>query len=287
MNKKLSLLACAPVALMAITSCGKTTAEQANNDANDVVTYNVNQQIKKISKVYYCPADTMFGADIKVYSQKKADVQFITDMNGTVPSALQDTVISRAFGAKGVTVDVAMNNFATSAAEYLETPAADRVEVKGMPTDSNMVMLYEDVNVTVTDLSEKVVVCEVNFDSFTGGAHGNTSSQFINYDVKNGKVLNFDDIFVPGSDAELFKIVKEQLMTKYNVTSMDELAKVSGIFVDDLYLSKNVYFTDNGIAFYYNPYDIGPWSIGAVVVNAYEMQLTPYLTPAAKACFAE
>lgn len=276
---KLFLALCGVVGMMFVTACNNAGTGKGTESDSEILSYNISQQIKRISSVYMCPDDTIFGADRKVYVQKNATIYWLTDMNGNTPIQLQDSVMSVAFDTVGVSIETAMGKFASKAGDFCVTPQDKIVPMREIPNDSNAVLFDVDVEAQIIELTEKLVVYRINFQSYTGGAHGNMSNEYINYDVQNGKVLSYDDIFVPGSDDEVYKILQEQLLSKYNVNSLVELATETGIFVNDLYLTREVYITPSGISFYYNPYDIGPWALGAITIHVYEYQLAPYLTP--------
>ena len=61
------------------------------------------------------------------------------------------------------------------------------------------------------------------------------AAQFINYDPRNNRTLDFDQIFRPESADSLLSFVKEKLCRQYYVESIDKLAEVSGIFVSHLF----------------------------------------------------
>lgn len=96
--------------------------------------------------------------------------------------------------------------------------------------------------------------------SYTGGAHGNSYFSSMAYDSKSGQPLELTDVLKDTSN--LPSLVKEALYSNYGT---DE-------FYGDLDLT--TYFTGtetpitwtldySGITFYFNPYEIGPYSSGS------------------------
>jgi len=100
----------------------------------------------------------------------------------------------------------------------------------------------------------------VTYYHFTGGAHGNYYKETVNFDLLNEKELLLPDLFT-GSDTykqvltdEILKQMNED--TEYLFPEAIRDFKAS----DDL----NFYLTDEGLVFYFNPYEIAPYARGIV-----------------------
>jgi hypothetical protein len=65
-------------------------------------------------------------------------------------------------------------------------------------------------------------------------------------------------------------------MTQYDVSSLAEL-DAKGIFSDQLFLTHNFYISGDSVVFHYNPYDIAPYSEGAIDVVVPYLQIADYV----------
>lgn len=101
---------------------------------------------------------------------------------------------------------------------------------------------------------------------YTGGAHGNTIRRSDTWSLKTGRVLPLSSFFPPNSDyvAVILKQIQEQ--AKIN------MEENPGIYFDNYpelilqyFNPKNYYLTENGIAIYYQQYEIAPYSSGIIV----------------------
>jgi hypothetical protein len=97
--------------------------------------------------------------------------------------------------------------------------------------------------------------------AFTGGAHGLESQDFFSMDVKTGKLLKKEDLFVEGSEQELSRLLTAKLHEQDGIKMGSKLSE-SGYFVDEIKPNDNFYLTGNGIGFFYNHYEIAPYSNG-------------------------
>ena len=286
-----SAIAIAAIAL-ATTGCGQASSVSSGSDSTAVASmdatisnFEVNQTIKKVGRPYLCDGDTVFGAEHKVYTESTATIQWLTRFGDNDLTTLQDSLVSVAFKARGHNIDSVLTSYATHP-KYMGTGTLKPVDRIENPDDYDHVcVMYANVNARIVELSENIIVYKVEFDEYSGGAHPSYAAQFINYDPRNNRTLAFDQIFRPESADSLLSFVKEKLCRQYYVESIDKLAEVSGIFVDQIFVSHNVFFSPQGLTFYYNPYDIGPWAIGSVEVKAYDYELKPFLTPEALAVF--
>ncbi len=97
--------------------------------------------------------------------------------------------------------------------------------------------------------------------AFTGGAHGLETEEFHNLDLKTGKMTGLEDLLKPGYDAALTQLLTRKLHELYQIPENQKLTD-AGYFTDTVKPTSNFYLTENGIGFYYNHYDIAPYSFG-------------------------
>ncbi len=96
---------------------------------------------------------------------------------------------------------------------------------------------------------------------YTGGTHGIEVNKFNVIDLKNGNIITIDDIFEDGYKPKLTKILNQKLRELYLIKPEDNLKDV-GFFVDEVEPNNNIYINKDGIGFYYNSYEIAPYSNG-------------------------
>ncbi|MEG9533233.1 DUF3298 domain-containing protein [Mannheimia indoligenes] len=101
--------------------------------------------------------------------------------------------------------------------------------------------------------------------SYTGGAHGMHHTQYINVDLAKKVVIGLNDLISPKNQAQL----KELLWENYSRERVDENGKYNG-FGDkkEFRISDQFYFTPEGIAFVYPPYELGAYAEGDIEVEA-------------------
>ena len=101
----------------------------------------------------------------------------------------------------------------------------------------------------------------VNITDFTGGAHSSSVTQAFVFDTRDGSRVTLDDLFVPDFDAPLAEIIARHLQ--------DDLSEedVESLFVTDVQPTGNYILTSDSITFIYNPYEIGPYSLGTPSIS--------------------
>ena len=98
--------------------------------------------------------------------------------------------------------------------------------------------------------------------AFTGGAHGLETMDYLNIDLKTGKVLRLADIITEGRKQDLSKLLTRKLKMMNKIPEAQKLSD-NGYFVDEIQPTDNFYLMPGGIGFLYNHYDIAPYSFGA------------------------
>lgn len=100
---------------------------------------------------------------------------------------------------------------------------------------------------------------------YAGGAYGATNIAINNYDLLSGKRIDINKAII---DTSYFmdKVVK--YFCKTNRLSRNAMQIETGLYyeLEDLPLPKQIGFTNNGIVVAYNPNEIGPISIGTVII---------------------
>jgi hypothetical protein len=142
-----------------------------------------------------------------------------------------------------------------SAPEDLELPS----ESKG-----------SDINIgyTVALAQDDLISIEFQVSSYSqGAAHSNSSSEVLNFDLKNGKALRLSDLFKPGA-----KYL--QAMSAYCIKDLKKQSKAKGAegMLDDSWIERGASptaknyqswaITKKGLGINFDPYQVGPYAAG-------------------------
>ena len=126
---------------------------------------------------------------------------------------------------------------------------------------------YKGVESRVTFYEKDLLVYGIDFNEYTGGAHGMYTSLFLNFDLKNMHQLVLDDIFTGDYRDTLYDLLWNQLMADQNVKTRAELENMGYGSTGDLIPTENFYLGKEGVTFYYNVYEFTPYVMGAVEIT--------------------
>ena len=107
----------------------------------------------------------------------------------------------------------------------------------------------------------------VNFENYTGGAHGAYS--FTNHviDMKTGNLIKEDDIFIEGFQEDLAQILIDRIAKQNTVENPKELENIGFFSIDEIFPNGNFLIDDNGITYTFNEYEIAAYVVGATNVH--------------------
>lgn len=138
---------------------------------------------------------------------------------------------------------------------------------------------------TITNIAnnQRYVSFEGRYYMYMGGAHGMSASDGVTFTVREGKALDWNNMFRPGYESRLRLLVIKHLMSDYfDVGTYGELSEYLFCEADDLQLpSTTPYFTDSGIKFVYGEYEIAPYSSGRPECVVPFRELASLLSPLA------
>lgn len=111
-----------------------------------------------------------------------------------------------------------------------------------------------------------VSVIEVVAYSYTGGAHGMTTISTLNFDRATNQVLSLSDIIQPERESQFWQIARRA--HEQWINAQDDPASFDGWpFVP----TSTFLLTPDALQLQYDPYAIGPYSMGSPLINiAYE-----------------
>lgn len=107
----------------------------------------------------------------------------------------------------------------------------------------------------------------VNFENYTGGAHG--AHAFTNHviNLKTGDVIKEEDIFIENFQDDLAQILVDRIAKQNNVDNPKELESVGFFSVEEIFPNGNFLVDDYGITYTFNEYEIAAYVVGATNVH--------------------
>ncbi len=103
--------------------------------------------------------------------------------------------------------------------------------------------------------------------SYTGGAHPNTYSSCLLFRLSDGAELQIDSLLMPG-EKEAFTSLAEAKFRLQNQMGEKENLNDAGYWFEgnNFHLSNHIRYQKEGLSIYYNPYEIGPYSMGPIEI---------------------
>lgn len=275
MKLKYFLMA-APLLALGLASCGGHT-EKATGDSGDAITeFDINQKLVSADKNYRVETD--YGT---VYLEMYTSVQWPEKLGGNDISVLRDSLMNFAYNdTTSTSVRDAVKRFLNDTS--IVEGATNITPVDTLPADS--MTYFTSVTANVLDLDEEMVTYQVVTSQYMGGAHPLTATRPFTYDFAQKAVLDFSNIFRQGvSSDSIMPIITEALARQLSVPVRG--LERAGIFVSQLTYPGKPYISNNTLYFHYDPYEIGPYSLGAVDVAVYPYEVDRFLQPAVKKLF--
>ena len=126
---------------------------------------------------------------------------------------------------------------------------------------------YKGIESHVQLCNTLVLTYRIDYNEYTGGAHGIYMSTFLNLDLKTLSPIRLDDLFEGDYKEALTDLLWKQLMADNNVSTRQELEDMGYATTGDLEPIENFYLDPTGITFYYNVYEIAPYVMGATKIT--------------------
>ncbi len=112
--------------------------------------------------------------------------------------------------------------------------------------------------------SEDLITVQFQMNLFTGGAHGYTSTSYLNINPKTGEQYSNSELFT-----EDFKSYAEKLFrSKYEIPQ-DESINSTGFFFDNetFQLPQNIGFSKRKVILRYNAYEVASYAEGGIKIE--------------------
>jgi hypothetical protein len=121
---------------------------------------------------------------------------------------------------------------------------------------------FYEMNAKVEYYSQNILCLDLSQGGYTGGAHGNSYTQYINLNLKNADPLILKDLLVKDFEPKLNELIDKKFRELKDLKPGDNLEDKGGLFENKIKHNQNFAVTNEGLLFYYNNYEIAPYSEG-------------------------
>lgn len=211
-------------------------------------------EIKRESKGCGSQPDQCFTISVQLPLVLNGSDSFQVLFNQTVQNFVFDrlnefTPVDGSGQEIDVLIDTIFEDYETYLAEVdnmeAEVFAVWEIEIKGN-------ILFE---------SEGIVCLMVESYSYTGGAHPNSETYYINFDKHSGKILDIKDVIIQVEPVRIMAL--EMLKSSLGIPNQDDIIEHGFLISDEEFvLPENFAITHHGIEFLANPYEIAPYAMG-------------------------
>lgn len=104
-------------------------------------------------------------------------------------------------------------------------------------------------------------------ENYTGGAHGGHMLTNKTLDLKTGKPIREEEIFIEDYQDDLSRLIVQVLTNENSLDDPIDLEDIGFFSVEEIYPNKNFYVSDAGITYTFNEYEIANYSMGAIEVT--------------------
>ncbi len=136
---------------------------------------------------------------------------------------------------------------------------------------------YEaEISIEETYRSKELATVALSQYTYTGGAHGNGSVAYVNFDIKTGEIILNEQLI---KDKEgLSKIAEKKLREDYKIPESEDINSTVFWFENDkFYLSEDIGFEEDKVVIHYNQYEIASYADGSIDIELTFSEVAPFL----------
>lgn len=194
--------------------------------------------------------------------------KFTSGANSEVLSIINKNIID------SLTYSIITNNKPNSLQEVIDQFIKSYADVMkdfevAEKEDATFINVWEMERKVSVDFNKQGLLCLNLIDyEFTGGAHGLTTFNFLNFSTQNGDLLSINNVFKNDELIEMNKLADDKFRVANGLEPNQSYIE-SGFFIktQTLELNNNFAISDTGITFIFNPYEIAPYSEGHILIH--------------------
>lgn len=143
----------------------------------------------------------------------------------------------------------------------LETDFKAELEKKDDQPVGAWFSYYEITSNEITYNQNDLLSYTVSFENYTGGAHGSHAYNNYTINLKTGKPITEDDIFIDNFRDDLASILIAHIAKQNQVEDPKELENIGFFSVDEISPNGNFRIGENGITYTFNEYEIAAYVV--------------------------
>ena len=239
--------------IAALASCKKNAASDdvetttAEKPLQEVLSFSI-ESLNKQSKS--CATDSTTCASIDISVPHARGTAAADPINARITGALVEAIDMGDVRSTGL--DEAAGRFVASYDSFLVEMRAEGQEfISSWALETEGQVLYRD---------SQYICIELPFYTYTGGAHPNTFTKILNFDVHTGAEINVLDLI---ADTVEFKRLAEEAFRVAREFDPDTDLQDEGFFWGKaFFLPGNMGIVENGIYLVYDPYEAAAYAAG-------------------------
>lgn len=135
---------------------------------------------------------------------------------------------------------------------------------------------FAEVSVANLYLSDDILSFELRKNLYTGGAHGYSATEFVNFDPNTGDVISTKKIIKDNNG--FLSLAEKTFRQQHNIPSDHSINEAGFWFEDDKFnLPESIGFTSDTLIFIYNQYDIASFADGPIELKIPKKEVAPFL----------
>jgi len=143
--------------------------------------------------------------------------------------------------------------------EYGQSYKNEVADMYDSSSENASLNYYSSVGYNVIYNEDGMLVLQNVAADYSGGAHGNYGSSYLNLDLRNKKEWKLEDIMTVDSVA-LSALLEQEARSLFHIPARQKLDET--LLVDKIDANGNVFITNTGITFHYVPYEIAAYAFG-------------------------
>lgn len=129
---------------------------------------------------------------------------------------------------------------------------------------------------TLTYEDNNILTIQVDSYTFTGGAHGFSTTRFLNFDKNKALEMEAGEIFTDPMEFQAF--AEKKFREQENIPISESINSTGFMFEgDQFYLPQNIGFTKDGLQLIYERYEVASYADGPIVLTLPYPEINSFL----------